>query len=192
MKSHIFPAIKLTLISIFFFAGVYTLVVWGFGQIIAPNDGKGEVVNYTTAGGAAAYGYANIGQNFSMDQYFWSRPSAVGYNAAGSGASNKGPSNEEYLAQVQSRIDTFLVHNPTIKKSDIPVEMVTASGSGLDPHISPKGAMVQVSRIAAIRNLPEEKITALIAEHTEHPLLGIFGPSQVNVLKINIALDQLK
>lgn len=192
MKSHIFPAIKLTLISIFFFAGVYTLVVWGLGQVIAPNDGKGEVVNYTTAGGVAAYGFANIGQNFTMDQYFWSRPSAVGYNAAGSGASNKGATNEEYLAQVQARIDTFLVHNPTIKKSDIPVEMVTASGSGLDPHISPKGAMVQVPRIASIRNLPEDKIKTLIAEHTEHPLWGIFGPSQVNVLKINIALDQLK
>ena len=192
MKSHIFPAIKLTLISIFFFVGVYTLVIWGFGQVIAPNDGKGEVVNYTTAGGVAAYGFANIGQNFTMDQYFWSRPSAVGYNAAGSGASNKGATNEEYLAQVQARIDTFLVHNPTIKKSDIPVEMVTASGSGLDPHISPKGAMVQVPRIASIRNLPEDKIKTLIAEHTEHPLWGIFGPSQVNVLKINIALDQLK
>ena len=192
MKSHIFPPIKLTLISIFFFAGVYTIVVWGVGQVVAPNDGKGEVVNYTTTGGVAAYGFANIGQHFSMDQYFWSRPSAVNYNAAGSGASNKGPSNEEYLAQVQARIDTFLVHNPTIKKSDIPVEMVTASGSGLDPHISPGGAMVQVSRIAATRNLPEEKIRALIAEHTEHPLFGIFGPSQVNVLKINIALDQLK
>ncbi len=192
MKSHIFPAIKLTLISILFFVGVYTLIVWGFGQVIAPNDGKGDVVNYTTTGGVAAYGYANIGQNFTLDQYFWSRPSAVNYNAAGSGASNKGPSNEDYLAQVQARIDTFLVHNPTIKKSDIPVEMVTASGSGLDPHISPGGARVQVSRIAATRNLPEEKINALIAEHTEHPLFGIFGPSQINVLKINIALDQLK
>ena len=192
MKSNIFPAIKLTLVSIVFFVFLYTLVVWGFGQVIAPNAGKGEVVNYTTTTGVSAYGYTNIGQAFTADQYFWSRPSAVSYNAAGSGASNKGPTNADYLAQVQARIDTFLVHNPTVKKSDIPVEMVTASGSGLDPHISPKAALVQVPRIASVRNLPEDKIRTLVKESTKRPLLGLFGPSQVNVLKINIALDQLK
>ncbi len=192
MTSHIFPAIKLTLVSILFFVGVYTMVVWGFGQVIAPNGGKGEVVNYTTTAGVSAYGFANIGQSFTVDQYFWSRPSAVGYNAAGSGASNKGPTNEEYLALVQSRIDSFMVHNPGVKKSDIPVELVTASGSGLDPHISPKAALIQVPRIASIRNLSEDKIRSLITESTEHPLLGLFGPSRINVLKINIALDQLK
>ena len=192
MTSHIFPAIKLTLVSIIFFVGVYTLVVWGFGQVIAPNDGKGEVVNYTTTSGVSTYGYANIGQSFTADQYFWSRPSAVGYNAAGSGASNKGPTNEEYLALVQARVDSFMVHNPTVKKSDIPVELVTASGSGLDPDISPKAAMVQVARIASARNIPEDKIKSLAAEHTAHPLFGMFGPSKINVLKINIALDQLK
>jgi len=192
MKSNIFPAIKLTLVSIVFFVFLYTLVVWGFGQVIAPNAGKGEVVKYTTTTGVSAYGYTNIGQAFTADQYFWSRPSAVSYNAAGSGASNKGPTNADYLAQVQARIDTFLVHNPTVKKSDIPVEMVTASGSGLDPHISPKAALVQVPRIASVRNLPEDKIRTLVKESTKRPLLGLFGPSQVNVLKINIALDQLK
>ena len=192
MKSNIFPAIKLTLISIVFFVFLYTLLVWGFGQVIAPNAGKGEVVNYTTTTGISTYGYANIGQAFTADQYFWSRPSGVSYNAAGSGASNKGPTNADYLAQVQARIDSFLVHNPAIKKSDIPVEMVTASGSGLDPHISPKAALIQVPRIASVRNLPEDKIRTLVKESTERPLFGMFGPSQVNVLKINIALDQLK
>ncbi len=90
MKSNIFPAIKLTLVSIVFFVLLYTMLIWGLGQVIAPNAGKGEVVNYTTTSGASAYGYANIGQAFTADRYFWSRPSAVGYNAAGSGASNKG------------------------------------------------------------------------------------------------------
>ena len=84
---------------------------------------------------------------------------------------------------MQARIDSFLVHNPAIKKSDIPVEMVTASGSGLDPHISPKAALVQVPRIASVRNLPEDKIRTLVKESTERPLLGMFGPSQVNVLR---------
>src|SRR5437879_2650697 len=91
-------------------------------------------------------GYENVGQKFTKDKYFWVRPSAVDYNAAGSGGSNKGPSNPDYLKQVQDRIDTFMVHNPTVKKSEVPAEMVTASGSGLDPDISPAGAAVQSVR----------------------------------------------
>lgn len=190
MKTQLLPAIKLTVICILFFVGAYTIVVWGIGQAVAPNNGKGEIISYTADN--VKYGFANIGQSFTADNYFWSRPSAVGYNAAGSGASNKGPSNPDYLAQVQARIDTFMVHNPSVQKSDIPVEMVTASGSGLDPHISPKAALIQVARIAKERNLAEEKIAALVNEHTEKPLLGMFGPSQVNVLKLNISLDNLK
>jgi len=192
MKSNIIPAIKLTLVCILVFVGAYTIVVWGIGQLIAPNHGKGETINYMNSKNTGKYGFVNIGQSFTANKYFWSRPSAVGYNAAGSGGSNKGPTNKEYLTQVQARIDTFLVHNPSVKKSDIPVEMVTASGSGLDPHISPKAAMIQVPRIAKVRNLPEDKIIALVNEHTEKPLLGIFGPSKVNVLKLNISLDNLR
>jgi potassium-transporting ATPase KdpC subunit len=189
MKTHLVPAIKLTLVCIVFFVGVYTLTIWGLGQIIAPNHGNGEVIKYNSNNN---FGFANIGQSFTSDSYFWSRPSAVGYNAAGSGASNKGATNAEYLSQVQARIDTFLVHNPSITKSDIPVEMVTASGSGLDPHISPRAAMIQVARIAKVRQIPEDKIATLVNENTEKPLLGLFGPSQVNVLKLNIALNNLK
>jgi len=192
MKSNIIPAIKLTLVCILVFVGAYTIVVWGIGQLIAPNHGKGETINYMNSKNTGKYGFVNIGQSFTANKYFWSRPSAVGYNAAGSGGSNKGPTNKEYLTQVQARIDTFLVHNPSVKKSDIPVEMVTASGSGLDQHISPKAAMIQVPRIAKVRNLPEDKIIALVNEHTEKPLLGIFGPSKVNVLKLNISLDNLR
>jgi K+-transporting ATPase ATPase C chain len=137
-------------------------------------------------------GYANIGQKFTGDQYFWSRPSAVDYNAAGSAGSNKGPSNPDYLQTVQDRIDTFLVHNPGIKKEDIPAELVTTSGSGLDPDLSPAAAKVQAKRIAAIRKIDEQKLLALIDQQTVKPLLGMFGPAKVNVLKLNVALDQLK
>src|ERR1035437_4109257 len=158
MKSHIIPAIKLTLVCILVLVVAYTIVVWGIGQVIAPNHGKGEIVNYGNSQKASKYGFANIGQSFTAYKYFWSRPSAVGYNAAGSGGSNKGPTNKEYLAQVQARIDTFMMHNPSVKKSEIPVEMVTASGSGLDPDISPASAMIQVARIAKVRNIPEDKI----------------------------------
>lgn len=192
MKTHLLPALKLTLVCIVFFAGAYTLVVWGIGQVIAPNHGKGEIINYGNQKDNSKYGFTNIGQTFTADKYFWSRPSAVGYNAAGSGASNKGPTNAEYLAQVQARIDTFMMHNPVVKKSDIPVEMVTASGSGLDPDISFKSAKIQVPRIAKIRNRSEKEIYDLIDKIKEGPLFGLLGPGKVNVLKLNVALDNFK
>jgi K+-transporting ATPase ATPase C chain len=133
----------------------------------------------------------NVGQAFTTDKYFWSRPSAVDYNAAGSGGSNKGPSNPDHLAEVQSRIDTFLVHDPGINKSEIPSDLVTASGSGLDPHISVAAAKVQVKRIATVRNVSESDLQHLIERNTEKPLLGLFGTERINVLKLNISLDDL-
>lgn len=136
--------------------------------------------------------YANIGQSFTGDQYFQGRPSAVQYNAAGSGGSNKGPYNKAYLDTVKARIATFHVHNPTVARADIPVELVTASGSGLDPDISPQAAIVQVSRISAVRHIPEVALLSLIQQHTVKPLLGIMGPEKVNVLKLNIALNEIK
>lgn len=192
MKTHLLPAIKLTLVCILFFVGAYTFFVWGIGQIIAPNNGKGEIIHYGNSNNNMKYGFVNIGQKFSADKYFWSRPSAVGYNAAGSGASNKGATNKEYLAQVQARIDTFLLHNPEVNKSDIPVEMVTASGSGLDPNMSPKSAFIQVKRIAKIRNISEQKLTNIVNGFVQKPFMGLFGPSSVNVLQLNVALDNLK
>lgn len=182
MKEPLLPAIKMTLLTLVFFAVVYTMAVWGLAQL-APNRGAGETISQH---GKACY--ANVGQKFTDDRYFWSRPSAVDYNAAGSGGSNKAASNPDYVATVQARIDTFLAHNPGIAKAEIPIDLVTASGSGLDPHISPKAALVQVHRIARLRNLPSEKVQALVAEHTEKPLLGLFGPERVNVLKLNLAL----
>ena len=187
MKQHIFPAIRLTLVCIIFFAGVYTLAILGIAQA-APNQGNGVTV---TVDGKTV-GYALEGQSFTQDNYFWSRPSAVGYNAAGSGGSNKGPSNPDYLKQVQDRIDSFLVHNPGISKASIPAELVTASGSGLDPDLSPEAATIQVKRIAAARHKEEKTIADLVQQHTQQPLLGMFGTSTVNVLALNIALDKMK
>ncbi|MCE7060079.1 K(+)-transporting ATPase subunit C [Dyadobacter sp. CY343] len=186
MKQHILPAVRLTLVTLVFFSGIYTIIILGIAQI-TPFEGRGEVIE---AGGQKYY--TNVGQKFTEDKYFSSRPSAVDYNAAGSGGSNKGPSNAEYLAVVQARIDTFLVRNPGVKKTQIPVELVTASGSGLDPDISPKAALVQVERIAKVRNLPADKVGDLVESNIQGPLLGLFGPSKINVLKLNIALDQLK
>ncbi len=186
MKENIFPAIRLTIVCLLFFSGVYTLIVLGFAQL-APNKGKGETI---TANGKTYY--SNIGQQFTADNYFYSRPSAVGYHAAGAAGSNKGPSNPDYLAEVQARIDTFLVHNPGISKSDIPSDIVTASGAGLDPHISVQAAIVQVKRISKIRDIAEGNLQQLIISNTEKPLLGLLGTEKINVLKLNIALDNLK
>ena len=177
MKTHLFPALKLTLLIVIFFAIIYPIAIGGVAQF-STNNGKGD--------------YNNIGQSFTEDKYFWSRPSAVAYNAAGSAGSNKGPSNADYLALVQERIDTFSVHNPAVRKSDIPVDLITASGSGLDPDISVQAAKVQVPRIAALRGISEDKLYKLIEENTQGPLLGLFGPEKINVLQLNLSLDQLK
>ena len=141
-------------------AGLFPLFIAAVGKL-TPGGGDGEKIKVN----GKVVGYAKIGQKFTQDKYFWSRPSAVDYNAAGSGGSNKGPSNPEYLKTVQDRIDSFLIHNPGIKKNEIPAEMVTASGSGLDPDISVEGAYVQVSRIAKARNIPENKRTSLSNHH---------------------------
>jgi len=186
MKKELLPSLLLTIVCIVFFSGIYTLVIWGIAQM-APNKGEGYVIS---ANGKTYY--ENIAQKFTYDKYFWSRPSAVDYNAAGSGGSNKGPNNPDYLADVQKRIDTFMAHNPGIKKSDIPSDLVTASGSGLDPDISIQGAKVQILRIAKLRGLNEETVQKIVNEHIEKPFLGIFGPERINVLKLNIALDKLK
>ena len=184
MKKNLLISLKLTVAMIVLCAVLYPLLIAGVGKM-APGSGKGV----TVALNGKVVGYENIGQKFTDDKYFWGRTSPVDYNAAGSAGSNKGPSNPGYLKIVQARIDSFLVHNPGIKKEDIPADLVTASGSGLDPHISPASAYVQVKRVATIRQLPEAKVKSLVEEHIEKPILG---PSVVNVLKLNIGLDNLK
>lgn len=186
MKIHLIIALKLTFVTVILFGAGYPLLITLVSKI-SPGGGKGEeiVVN------GSLKGFELIGQKFDDDKYFNSRPSVVDYNAASTGGSNKGPTNPDYLAQVQSRIDTFIVHNPTIKKEQLPVDLVTASGGGLDPHISPAGARVQIDRIARVRNIDKQKIVTLVDQYTESPMLGI-GTARVHVLRLNIALDELK
>ncbi|MFY7816166.1 MAG: K(+)-transporting ATPase subunit C [Chryseobacterium taeanense] len=181
MKNHIIAALKLTLVMLVI-VGIYSGIVYA-GSKILPTQGNAEIIHYK-----GQKFYANIGQEFKSAKYFHGRPSAVDYNAAGSAGSNKGPSNEEYLQMVQKRIDTLKMQNPEMKDVKIPVELVTASGSGLDPDISPEGALYQSKRIAKVRNISIEKVNDLIKNQTEKSL---FGPSKVNVLKLNIALNEL-
>ena len=185
MKKEIIPSLVLTILCIILFSGVYAGIVWGIAQI-APGKGEGKTIS--SASGKKYY--ENIGESFTRDDYFWSRPSAVGYNAAGSGGSNKGPTNPDYLKQVSDRIDTFVKHNPGINRSSIPSDIVTASGSGLDPHISVAAAIVQIKRVATARAINIAKIEYLVRQYTQPPFWGM-GPERVNVLKLNLALDEM-
>lgn len=184
MKRYFLPAVKMTLVMLVLCCVVYFGIVYLIGKA-APGSGDGEKVLVN----GKVVGYSRIGQKFTDDKYFWGRPSTVDYNAAGSAGSNKGPSNPDYLKLVQERIDSFLVHNPGVTKEQVPAEMVTASASGLDPHISPASAYIQVARVAKTRGIEEPKVKALVDEQIEkNPV----GPDVVNVLKLNVALDTLK
>jgi K+-transporting ATPase ATPase C chain len=187
MKKLWISNLALTSSTIVIFGLLYPLFITGIAILIAPAQGNGETIVVK----GKIVGFELIGQKFDDDRYFHSRPSAVDYNAAATGGSNKGPSNPEYLLQVQAHIDTILAHNPGIQKKDIPVDLITASGSGIDPHISIQSARLQVKRIAQLRHLPESKLNALITEFSEGPIWGCMGPSRVHVLKLNIALDKL-
>jgi len=181
---------KITLAFCVFFAVFYVLILWLFAQVAGPNKGNAEVVTLNSK----VVGAANVGQNFTKDIYFWGRPSCAGdgYDATSSSGSNKGPTNPEYLAELEARIDTFLVHHPYLNRSEVPAEMVTASGSGLDPDITPARAFVQGEREAQARGMAEEQVKEIVDKTIEKPLLGLFGTEKVNVLKLNIALEKAK
>ena len=163
----------------------YVLVLRLVARVASPNDGEAELVY---ADGKAV-GAANVGQIFTDSIYFWGRPSAVDYDGGGAGGSNKGTTNPEYLAEVEGRIAAFLEAHPYLSREEVPSEMVTASGSGLDPDISVRGAEVQARRVAQARGMDEQEVLCIIGEQTEGPWLGLFGTSKVNVLKLNVALD---
>lgn len=163
----------------------YVLVLRLVARVASPNDGEAELVY---ADGKAV-GAANVGQIFTDSIYFWGRPSAVDYDGGGAGGSNKGTTNPEYLAEVEGRIAAFLEAHPYLSREEVSSEMVTASGSGLDPDISVRGAEVQARRVAQARGMDEQEVLRIIGEQTEGPWLGLFGTSKVNVLKLNVALD---
>ncbi|HRN15716.1 MAG TPA: K(+)-transporting ATPase subunit C [Xylanibacter oryzae] len=188
MKTFI-KSIRFTFVFCIFLAVSYVLVLWIFARFAAPNKGNVAVSELN----GRVVGATNVGQSFTRDIYFWGRPSCAGngYDATKSGGSNKAPTNMAYLRQVDSRIVAFLKHHPYLSRKDVPAEMVTASGSGLDPDISPRSAYIQVRRIAMARGCSEALVRSIVDKSVERPLLGIFGPQRVNVLKMNISLDEL-
>jgi potassium-transporting ATPase KdpC subunit len=198
MLREIRPAI-VVLVALTLITGlVYPLAMTGVAQVIFPYQANGSMIERD----GKVVGSALIGQNFTSDKYFHGRPSATTApdpkdptktiaapnNAVNSGGSNLGPSNKALIDRVQGDIDKLKQENPS---SPVPADLVTTSASGLDPHISPEAALFQIPRIAKARNLPEERIRQLVADHTEGRLFGLLGEPRVNVLLLNLALDQL-
>ncbi len=185
---NLWISIKFTLaMCVVLFVG-YVLVLRLVAWVASPNDGEAALVEYN----GKVVGAANVGQAFTDSVYFWGRPSNVDYNGGGSGGSNKATTNPEYLADVEQRVQDFLAAHPYLSRGEVPSEMVTASGSGLDPDISPRGAQVQVRRVAAARGLDEAVVQRLVDSLTQKPWLGLFGTAKVNVLRLNIALETLQ
>lgn len=166
---------------------LYPLAVTGIGSVAFPSQAGGSMVER----GGKAVGSRLIGQSFSSPQYFWARPSATGpmpNNAAGSGGANQGPTNPALVDAVKGRVAALKAADPT-NSMPIPVDLVTASASGLDPDISVAAAIYQISRVASARKLAREQVVALVQAHTEPQYLGFFGEARVNVLALNLALD---
>ena len=148
---NLWISLKITLTMCLLLGVGYVLVLRGISAVAGPNGGEADVVTFN----GKVVGAANVGQQFTDVRYFWGRPSAVEYNGGGSGGSNKGTNNPEYLAQVEERIDAFLAAHPYLSREEVPAEMVTASGSGLDPDISFRVAEVQIRRVAEARCMSE-------------------------------------
>jgi K+-transporting ATPase ATPase C chain len=166
---------------------VYPAVVTLIGKAAFPSQVEGSVLEQ----GGKAVGSRLLGQPFGSPQYFWSRPSATGpqpYNGAVSSGSNQGPLNPALATAVEARIAALRAADPGNTRP-VPVDLVTASGSGLDPHISVAAADYQIDRVARARNLAPAAVAALVSEHTEGPTFGVLGEARVNVLELNLALD---
>jgi potassium-transporting ATPase KdpC subunit len=184
------PAIVLFVLLTVLTGLVYPGVITGIAQLVWPSKAGGSLI----VRDGKAIGSSLIGQSFSDPKYFWSRPSASGswpYNGLASAGSNQGPLNPALTDAVKSRIEALRVADPT-NTQPVPVDLVTASGSGLDPDISVAAANYQAARVARVRGLTPEAVLALIVSHTQGRFLGVIGEPRVNVLALNLALDALK
>jgi K+-transporting ATPase ATPase C chain len=186
--SDIRHTIVVTIVAVIILCGIYPVVVWGLGQLIFPYQANGSLIK---ARDGAIVGSEIIGQAFSDDQYFNSRPSAAGtgYDASNSGATNLGPTSQKLHDSIQAAVVAYRKQNGLAADTLVPADAVTSSASGLDPDISVKNAMLQVARVAKTRKLTPDAVTILVQKYTEGRDLGVFGEPRVNVLKLNLALD---
>ncbi|GLI39784.1 potassium-transporting ATPase subunit KdpC [Geobacter hydrogenophilus] len=182
------PALLMAVVFTIICGGIYPAVVTGIAQAVFPKEATGSFV---TDRSGREIGSALIGQPFSDPKYFWSRPSATtdfGYNPMGSGGSNAGPTNPDYLKKVADRVKAF---KDAGVSGEIPTDLIQASASGLDPHISPEAANVQIPRVARARGMKADELKRLVSAHAEDRQFGILGNPRVNVLMLNLALDRL-
>lgn len=190
MKDQIRPALTMVLLLTVLTGLIYPLTVTGLAQLVFPEQANGSLIVRE----GKVIGSKLIGQHFDEPKYFWGRPSATApfpYNAAASGGSNLGPTNPVLIDAIKGRIAALRAADPG-NDLLIPVDLVTASGSGLDPHISPAAALYQAKRVARARGLDENSVLALVSTHTEGRQFGLLGEPRVNVLQLNLALDVLK
>lgn len=186
MLTELKRGVLFTIVTMVLFGGVYHVGLWAVGQVAFPVQAQGSLIRRDDG---SFIGSSLIAQAFARSEYFHPRPSAVDYNAASTGGSNFGPSNPEHLEFVKERL-TEVMAAESAPASDVPSEMITASGGGLDPHIPPAAAHLQAGRVAAARGIDPNRIRALIDAHTEPPTFGFLGRARVNVLELNLALDR--
>jgi K+-transporting ATPase ATPase C chain len=187
MLAQFRPALVMLILMTALTGAIYPAVVTGIAQLVFPSQANGSLIEQN----GKAVGSALIGQPFGDPKHFWARPSATSpypNNASSSSGSNQGPLNPALTDAVEGRIKALREADPN-NKAPVPVDLVTASGSGLDPHISPAAAEYQVARVAKARSIDPAKVAALVAEHTEGRQLSFLGESRVNVLRLNLALD---
>ena len=194
MKQTVTRVLGLVVVMTILCGFIYTLVCTGVNQLLFPHQANGSVIEINSK----TYGSELLAQQFTQPEHLWGRPMSLdltsftdedGNPVMYAWASNKSPAGEDEEAMVQERIDALLEADPSMAGTPIPVDLVTVSGSGLDPEISPEAAQYQVHRIAAARGISEEEVQAVIDRYTTGRFLGIFGEPRVNVLKVNLALD---
>lgn len=189
LTKTILASIRMLLILTVLTGAIYPLFVTGMAHLFFPRQADGSLVRRNEV----VIGSALIGQDLNSDpHYFWSRPSAIHYNPLPSGGSNLGPTSAALRQAVTQRAEDFRAANELARDAAIPVEMLFASGSGLDPHISPQAARLQIGRVAAARGLDREQVTRLVEQFIEPPQWGLLGQPRVNVLLLNLALDELQ
>ena len=185
MKNFV-TAILMTIVTTVLLGLVYPLVVTGLAQVIFPDQANGQLIRRADG---TVIGSRLIGQPFSSPGYFRSRPSAANYDAAASSGSNLGPTNQKLIDRVKADVEKLQAENPG---KPVPIDLVTTSGSGLDPHISPAAAEFQVPRVASERGMSETDMREVVAAHTESRQFGFLGEARVNVLELNLDLDNRK
>ena len=188
MKKNLITAVLYTIATTVLLGVFYPLVITGLAQVLFKDKANGQLIS-NAAQSPQIVGSRLIAQPFTGAQYFHSRPSAAGtngYDASNSSGSNLGPTNQKLVDRVKTDVTALQAENPGMP---IPIDLVTTSGSGLDPHITPAAAQFQVARVAKARGMDEKSLSTLIAEHTERRQFGILGEARVNVLELNLALD---